>query len=643
MGDFNTCLLKNDSRANRLQSVVNACNLHILPLNATHFFPSCNPSLLDLILVSSPDLVANFGQLPADGFSFHNLIYLSYKIRPPKIKRKILMQRNFGAIDMDCLRKDASECSWSTLGTLSDVNDQVERFNKLITDLYNKHAPVRPVRVKHLPAPWLTDEIKTMILKKNKAKSKFRSDPDRCRNDYISARNLCNRMCREAQRRHIHKSVENGDPAKVWKFLKSLGVGKKSNDNPVTMDIECLNQHFCSSPAIDITVKSNTLRNLSFLSTPDCSPFFFDQLTDCDVEKSLLSISSNAVGSDSVSRNMILPILDILLPSITLLFNKSLSSGVFPSNWKDAFIIPLPKKNIPTSFADYRPISILPFLSKALERLVQLRLNSFLTRHSLLNPLQSGFRPGHSTTTAVVKITDDIRLGMENSQLTVLTLLDFSNAFNTVDFDILLGLLSSLNISPTAIDWFRSYLLGRRQRIRIDDALSSWCLTSAGVPQGGVLSPLLFALFISSITSKLQSSYHLYADDLQIYTQAGLVDLTQAISTINDDLRRLSVWSESYGLVVNPSKTQAIIIGSPRYISQISWNDLPPVVFDGVLIEYRKSVKNLGIVFDRTLSWSHQVSEVRGTDVQPGANRSRLQFLHEQPELRRQKPERPLQ
>lgn len=610
MGDFNTCLLKNDSRAYRLKSVASACNLNILPLQATHFFPNCNPSLLDLILVSSPEHVSKFGQHTADAFSFHNLLYLSYKIRPPKLKRRILMQRNFGAIDMDRLRKDASECDWSSIANIGCVNIQIQEFNQLVLDLYDRHAPIRPVRVRHLPAPWLTEDIRAIINKKNNTKTKFKKDPDRYRDNYVRIRNLCNKMCREAQRRHIHKSVENGDPAKVWKFLKSLGVGKKHNESSTSIDIENLNRHFCSSSIVVPNDKLKTLYYLSSLPTPDYTPFVFGQLSDCDVERSLLSISSNALGTDNISRAMIMPILDILLPTITFLFNNSLSSGIFPHIWKEAFIIPLPKKNIPTVFSDYRPISILPFLSKALEKLVHQQLNLFLSKNNLLNPLQSGFRAGHSTTTALVKISDDIRFGMDSSELTVLTLLDFSNAFNTVDFDILLQLMTSLNISPTAIEWFRSYLVGRRQRIRINDSLSSWCSTSAGVPQGGVLSPLLFALFINNITSQLRSSYHLYADDLQIYCRAPLINISVAVNTINEDLERISVWSKSYGLAVNPTKTQVIIIGSPSYISRMALNDLPSVVFNGMKLNYSDRVKNLGICFDSTLSWSPQIAEI---------------------------------
>ena len=612
MGDFNTCLIKNDSRARTLQSIVTSCNLHLLPLNATHFFPNCTPSLLDLMIVASPDHVARHGQVEADAFSYHNLVYLSYRIRPPKLKHRTLIQRNFKDMDLSRLCEDAENVNWSVIDSCATIDDKVFSFHKLLIELYDRHAPERPVRVKHFPAPWLTEDIKLLMEKKTRAKSRFRVDPsDRNRDRYHAIRNRCNMVIRDAQRRHIHKSVENGDPAKVWRFLSKLGVGKSRTDaTSKDVDLNSLNQHFSTSTSLDAGIKLSTLRTLSSKSTPNYSPFTFRQLTDREVKSSILSISSNAVGCDSISRNMIIPLIDILNPVITKILNSSISTGIFPKAWKEAQIVPIPKKRSPASFSDYRPISILPFLSKVLEKLVHRQLSAFLNTNNLLNPLQSGFRPGHSTTTALVKISDDIRMGMENQKLTVLTLLDFSNAFNTVDFDILLGLLESINISPLAIDWFRNYLFGRRQRIRVEESFSLWCNTSAGVPQGGVLSPLLFALFINSIARFIQSSYHLYADDLQIYTHAGIDDLGNAVADINRDLARISDWSRSYGLNINPKKTQVIVIGSNWFVSRINHESLPAIVFDGVVIPYSQIVKNLGVMFDMTLSWKPQVAEV---------------------------------
>ncbi|CAG9130076.1 unnamed protein product [Plutella xylostella] len=612
MGDFNTCLLKKDVRSSSFLSLTQASNMTILPLGATHHFPNCIPTLLDLILVSSPNHVAKHGQCGADGFSYHDLIYLSYKIRPPKAKPRTLLQRNFGGMVLENLRSDAQNAAWDAVYNANTVDEKVSAFNSVMIRLYDVHAPVRAVRMKHLPAPWLTDEIKVMINRKISAKSKFKHQPsDSNRDKYIALRNHCNKVCRDAQRRHIHESVQNGDPAKVWNFLRSLGVGKsRSQSIPKDLDLNLLNQHFTSSVAMDSATKNRTLNTLSSKPTPDFSEFNFSQFADSDVERSILAITSNAVGSDSISRKMVLPILDIILPVISHILNFSISSNTFPSTWKDAQVTPLPKKSNP-SFSDYRPISILPFLSKVLERLVHHQLNRFLVRNDLMNPYQSGFRPGHSTVTALVQITDDVRQGMENGELTVLSLLDFSNAFNTVDFDILLGVLRSLNVSPTVIDWFHTYLHGRRQRIRIEESNSVWCSTTAGVPQGGVLSPLLFAIFINSISDNISSSYHLYADDLQIYNQASISDLPLAIRKTNIDLDHILLWSKDHGLKVNPTKTQVIVLGSPRFTSLVDLNTLPPIVFNGVHIHWSKCVKNLGVYMDSAMTWKNQLDEVR--------------------------------
>ncbi|CAF4803261.1 unnamed protein product [Pieris macdunnoughi] len=409
MGDFNTCLLKNDSRSRRLLSLTHSYNLQNLYLNATHKVPGFTPSLLDLIFVSSPHLVTKHVQLPAVAFSHHDLLHLSFKAKPPKQKPTVVIGRSFGGIDHDSLLSDASKIDWSGLYDLPYLDDKVELFTSSITNLYDKHAPLRRVKLKHLPAPWLSDEIKRLIHKKNRAIAKMRTaKSDTEREKYKAVRNRCNTRCRDAQRQHIHDSVSNGDTSKIWKFLKNLGIGRSAqNIISSAIDINNLNSHFT------------------------CSPEF----TEREVEGCILSISSDAVGWDQVSRAMILPILPAILQVITHIFNYSVTSGKFPTSWKDSLVIPIPKRPDPINFSDFRPITILPFLSKALERLIHSQLSGFLNKNSILDPLQSGFRPGHSTTTALVKVCDDIRRGMDGGQLTVLTLLDFSNAFNTVNFE----------------------------------------------------------------------------------------------------------------------------------------------------------------------------------------------------------------
>ncbi|CAH2216707.1 jg26201, partial [Pararge aegeria aegeria] len=339
MGDFNTCLLKNDFRASRLKSMVQAANLRILPLSATHSFPNCTASLLDLVLVSSLDYVAKHGQCPADAFSYHDLLYLSYKIRPPKAKSRMLLQRNFSGMNLERLLEDAAKADWDDVRTGISIDEQVNIFNSILTKLYDVHAPIRPVRIKHLPAPWLTEEIKTLQHKKNVAKSKFKSNAtDSNRDKYKVIRNRCNRLCRDKQRRHIHKSVlEEEDSGRVWKFLKSLGVGKANRNIPCNnVNLNQLNKHFSSSCTIDSTTKLNTKNQILALPTPNDPAFIFSQIDVSDVKRCIIEVNSDAVGTDSISRKMITPLLEILAPIITFLFNNSINTGLFPSSWKNA-------------------------------------------------------------------------------------------------------------------------------------------------------------------------------------------------------------------------------------------------------------------------------------------------------------------
>ena len=267
-------------------------------------------------------------------------------------------------------------------------------------------------------------------------------------------------------------------------------------------------------------------------------------------------------------------------------------------------------KKTPTLPCHFRPISILPFLSKVLEACVHKQFSNFIHQNSLISPFQSGFRPGHSTVTALLKVTDDIRRGMEDTQVSVVVLIDFSNAFNTVSHEVLLSILSYRMVSPEVLEWFTSYLRGRQQSVFAGDSSSSWCDLATGVPQGGILSPLLFSIFIDLITTELQCAYHLYADDLQLYCRAGVDNISDAISKLNQDLSVVKNWSDRFGVAVNPTKCQAIIVGSSHSTRRLNGLALPPITYDGTVIPFSSDVKNLGVYVDTCLDWRKQVAAV---------------------------------
>jgi hypothetical protein len=296
------------------------------------------------------------------------------------------------------------------------------------------------------------------------------------------------------------------------------------------------------------------------------------------------------------------------MPVLLHLFNFSLHSGKFPDSWKTAMVRPLPKVTSPKVPSDYRPISILPALSKILERLVHKQVTEYISKHNLCDCFQSGFKKGHSTGTALLKVLDDTRLAMDTKKVTILTLLDFSKAFDSVNFEIVLKTLSSLNFSDSSLSWFRSYLYERKQMVCFNNDNSSLLQLENGVPQGSVLGPLLFSLYINSLPKVLAfSKYHLFADDFQIYSHSSVSDLPNTILNMNKDLQSISYWTKQNHLRINSSKTQTIIIGYPRLLTQIHLSDLPKLSIDGSPISFVKKIKYLGVTLNERLTWTDQV------------------------------------
>ncbi|XP_026330096.1 uncharacterized protein LOC113237729 [Hyposmocoma kahamanoa] len=369
MGDLNTCILKNNYRSDKLLALTSALDLQVLTtLKPTHYFPNSRPSLIDLMIVSHPKLVLSHGQMDAP-FSHHDLIFLSYRVRPPKVKGKVRLLRNFKHMDLVRLREDIGRVDWSLLFSSDSIDVKVDILNTELVKIYDSHAPVRPVRVRHAPAPWLSPEIRRVMVKRDRAKCRLKREPSLLNLEaYKKLRNLCNRMCRDAKRRYIHSTIQNLSQAQVWKFLHSIGVGESMDVCQSNVDLNALNSHFSTPPVIlNHLTKSSTLSSLSNLVPPVCPPFTFNMVSEETVMKCVRSISTKAIGSDNLSLDMILPVLEDIAPVVTHIINYSLSRNVFPAQWKKAFVIPLPKIPNPTSLSQYRPISILPILSKALE------------------------------------------------------------------------------------------------------------------------------------------------------------------------------------------------------------------------------------------------------------------------------------
>src|SRR5437899_1831577 len=276
--------------------------------------------------------------------------------------------------------------------------------------------------------------------------------------------------------------------------------------------------------------------------SPPPSLSTFSPATIDEVRTAILSSSDATCSLDLIPTRLLKSCLDSLLLPITTLINLSISESIFPNEFKSAIVTPLHKKHsLPIEdLSSYRPISNLNFISKILERIIHNRLNHHLTSFPSLSPFQSAYRKFHSAETALLRIYNDLLVSISQHKLSALVLLDLSAAFDTIDHNILLSrLTSNFGISGSAFSLITSYLSNRSQSVSIQSHLSHSAPISTGVPQGSVLGPLLFCLYTTPLTylfSNSPVSYHLYADDTQLYISFSSSDSPSHLSILSSSL-----------------------------------------------------------------------------------------------------------
>lgn len=572
---------------------------------------STTASLLDPIFVSSSEMISKSGLINCDAISDHHLVFCDLIFKNRKLLDKIITFRDFKNFNNDRFANDLHNLPWHTIIEASDIDNKVAIFNDMIINLFNVHAPLRVVRVTKGKAPWLTDTLKLIMKRRDNALIKFKST--KSKNDwefYKQLRNYTLAAIRAEKKSYINSvAIKNSINSKeTWTVLKNFNIkSQTSNDIPANLsNPEDANNYFASVHRMEHDCRE-FINYYNSRTLNDENNFQFKLATVEDVHKAIFKIKSEAYGTDNISIKMIKNCCPIIEKYITHIINCCLEKNYFPSNWKCALVTPLPKNSNPQSFSDLRPISILPAMSKILEKITFTQIYNYFNEKGLFSSYQSGFRPAYSTLTALAKVTDDIITASDDGRITAMILLDYSKAFDKINHELFCAKLNYYGFSTGAVEFVKSYLCNRRQIVSISNSFSSSAFILAGVPQGSILGPLFFLIYTTDILNKITVNYHAYADDIGLYFSFNKNEANTAVQKMNENLNIIYNLSKNHNLSLNPNKCVAIFFGSKLNLT--IKNDIKFKISNAV-IPTEDSSKYLGITLDSHLKFQSHVKTI---------------------------------
>ena len=435
-------------------------------------------------------------------------------------------------------------------------------------------------------------------------------------------RNKCNKLVTTAKGDFIRNKLHENKkvPKRFWRQINTLLSPSGDTHpnhrilNPDTgeyssagVECEIINNHYA-------TVGSKTLANhngenpwdFGTNKILDCNGTEFDEIDQGEVEYVIDQIEiGKSSGMEHINSYVLKISFISLLPKLTYLFNRSILSGTFPTAWAHGTITPIPKSGDLKMVGNWRPITLVPLPGKILEHLIHKRLFNIFMDANLLSNYQFGFVPGRSTSQAVFNLYKDLSTSNNNGNLSALLFVDLSKAFDSIHHGRLLNKLSMLGLNPRSVNWLSSYLT-RTQTTMFNGNLSSKVSISSGVPQGSVLGPLLFTIYINDICDVItECKVLLYADDCVLYTSHRQENIVH--NRIINDAKNLLSWCTNNLLCINVKKTKSMLVGTRHRLSISQPLDIR---LNNVQIETVKSYNYLGVIFESELSMNHQLTEI---------------------------------
>ena len=623
VGDMNYDLLKLnvDANVSNFYDILTDSFLQPCILEPTRMIYGNKPSIVDNIftnVLSKKIISGNFMDIVSDHMP-NFVIASSVNVKNKKNTRRIRSFKNF---DETKYKNDIAAINITDeISSLQNINDIYDAYHDKLMKVIDFHAPLIEITKKEMKwktKPWITKGIQKSIKSKKSCYRKYIKTSnkfwfDRCG---LYTKKIKKLMFISKKKYYENYFAENSKNArKTWKGINELlNKSKKASDADIFLnengDIitdkekisNCFNNFFTN-------IAGNLLKDIKeppkkfqdYLKNPNEHSFFLKEVDHGEVARVISSLDTTKSGDIFGINNKLIYLGGIdIAQNLTKIFNISFRQGQFPDKLKISMITPIHKGDSKNLTENYRPISLLPIIGKILEKIMHFRLYEFLTENKIINKCQYGFQKNKSTEDALLDLHSSIVDAFENKNIAFGVFLDFAKAFDTVNHKILLRKLEYYGIRGLPLQWFKSYLHERKQCVNIGSVRSNFTTVKHGVPQGSILGPLLFLLYINDIVSsskKLQ--FILFADDTSIIAKGTKSEEVENL--LNEELPLVSDWLNANKLSLNVKKSNVV-----RFTKNSSKEQLKIKINDELLSEV-EFVKYLGILIDNKLSYSHHM------------------------------------
>ena len=577
----------------------------------TRFREGQKSNTLDLVFTDSENLIKELRVEAPLGKSDHYSLLITLSVVSEKAEQK--PRRNFRKMDTKALKEELGNTNWDDELKGKDTEETWTIIKEQINKAINKSTPMTKPSGRKGKA-WMNSETIEIVRKKHRLFREWhrKGNKDSEKKEYNKANNRARKECRKANRLFEKKVAEESkkNPKLFFHYANSKMKTKSGiadlnmkNGNKTKTDAEkaeLLNDFFQSVFTVENDGPLPEFEGYEFETV-----FEDFEISIESVKKLLASMNKNkASGPDEIPPCVLVEAAEQLSKPIAILFRRSLASGTIPEDWKLAHASPIYKKGSKAAVNNYRPVSLTCVLCKTMEKLVREKILHHLKENNLISPHQHGFVPGRSCTTQLLEAMDEWTDILENNGSIDVIYTDFQKAFDSVPHRRLAQKLEACGIGGNILAWVKDFLANRKQRVVINGIKSTEGEVTSGIPQGSVLGPLLFVIYINDLPRGLSTVAKMFADDTKVYVRSDTVD---GAKQLQQDIDKLQEWTDKWLLRFHPDKCCVLKIGKDNdneYQMRDTINQTQ------ITLKETQNEKDLGVVIDNKLCFKDHIAQV---------------------------------